>query len=337
MKTFTWCIQVLIATVLVSSAWAGKDKQEPQLRIELDLVDGSHIIGVPSLESVSVQTSYAKMDIQLKQILTIEIEDDHEKVAINLRNGDKLQGVISLEPIKLETVFGKVKIGVGNIRKINVMLSGAALSGALGQGLVLYYSFDNDNGDRVRDQSGKSNDGVVKGATWTPKGKAGGSYSFDGSGSTLIDAGNPGDLGRNFSIVVWAYPEVYDGYRCIMGKDTDDNGFSLEKAGDSSVMKFCFFDGTWHTPPFRHVPPLKTWSCLAVVHDGKTVRGFFNGEQDTDAVPAGYIVQSNSRVLIGRHPAVEAVRNWNGKIDEVMIFDRALSDSEVKQLYDAQK
>jgi len=331
------CVMGAVICLTVSTALAVGDALKPDLRLEIDLVDGSRIIGVPSLESVSVQTSYAKMDIQLKQILTIEIEDDHEKAAIDLRNGDKLKGVISLEPIKLETVFGKVKIGVGNIRKINVMLSGAALSGALGHGLVLYYPFDNDNGDRIIDQSGKSNDGVVKGATWTPKGKAGGSYSFDGGGSTLIDAGNPGDLGRNFSIVVWAYPEVYDGYRCIMGKDTDDNGFSLEKANDSSSMKFWFFDGAWRNTAFRHVPPLKTWSCLAVVHDGKTVRGYFNGEQDTDAIPAGYIVQSNSRVLIGRHPAVEAARNWNGKIDEVMILDRALSDSEVKQLYDAQK
>jgi Concanavalin A-like lectin/glucanases superfamily len=215
---------------------------------------------------------------------------------------------------------------------------------SLRSSLVLYYSFDREEKSlgrndqvKVTDKSGRKNDGEVTGAKWTARGKVGGAYSFDGSGSTLIDAGNPGDLDKNFSIVVWVYPEVYNGYRCIISKDTDNDGFSLEKAAESSSMKFWFFDGTWHNTAFRHVPPLKKWSCLAVVHDGKTVRGYFNGDQDTGAISAGDIVQRNSRILIGRHPAAEAARNWKGLIDEVMIFNRALSETEVKQIYDAQK
>ena len=35
------------------------------LRLAMDLVDGSHIIGVPEIKSITVQTSYAKMDIPL--------------------------------------------------------------------------------------------------------------------------------------------------------------------------------------------------------------------------------------------------------------------------------
>ena len=108
MKKLTFCMAVSSAMALVGTAWAGKDKEEPQLRLELDLVDGSHIIGTPDIESVPVQTSYAKMDIDLKQILTIKIAEDHENASIDLRNGDKLKGVINLEPIKLETVFGNV-------------------------------------------------------------------------------------------------------------------------------------------------------------------------------------------------------------------------------------
>jgi len=112
------------AMALVCTAWAGKDKEEPQVRFELDLVDGSHIIGTPSIESVAVQTSYAKMDVSLKQILTIKIAEDHEKASIDLRNGDKLKGVINLKPIKLETAFGPVEINVEHIRKIEVVRDG---------------------------------------------------------------------------------------------------------------------------------------------------------------------------------------------------------------------
>jgi hypothetical protein len=45
MKRFTLCMLIFSAMAMIGTAWAGKDKEEPQVRFELDLVDGSHIIG----------------------------------------------------------------------------------------------------------------------------------------------------------------------------------------------------------------------------------------------------------------------------------------------------
>ncbi len=120
-------IAFLVALCLGGSAWAGQDNTNPapqELRLELNLIDGSRIIGVPMIESVPVQTSYAKMDIALKQVLTIALEDDHETASLALQNADKLKGVIKMEPIKLETVFGKVAIGVEHIRELRVVPPG---------------------------------------------------------------------------------------------------------------------------------------------------------------------------------------------------------------------
>ncbi|MEI6217289.1 MAG: hypothetical protein WCP86_00155 [bacterium] len=125
MKRLTLRMIVVTATLLVGTVFAGLDRQEPQLRLELDLVDGSHIVGTPSLASVPVQTSYAKMDIQMKQILTIKIDDNRETASIALRNGDRLKGVINLEPIHLETVFGTVKIGIEQISGLRTILTGS--------------------------------------------------------------------------------------------------------------------------------------------------------------------------------------------------------------------
>ena len=72
------------------------------LRLAIDLVDGSRIIGVPKIKSIPVQTSYAKMDIPLEQITSIHIRDDHEMASIDLLNGDKLKGVLDLKPLELE-------------------------------------------------------------------------------------------------------------------------------------------------------------------------------------------------------------------------------------------
>lgn len=129
MKTRTGIV-IIVAIALGGPAWAEPDdanQTSQQMRLELDLVDGSHIIGVPKIESVPVQTSYARMDVPLKQLINIKMGDDHETASIDLRNGDKIKGVISLAPIKLKTVFGKVFIGIEHIKDLRVVLVGGAL------------------------------------------------------------------------------------------------------------------------------------------------------------------------------------------------------------------
>ena len=60
------------------------------LQLELEICDGSLVIGTPSIDSIPLQTSYAKMDIKLARIISMKIGDDHKSVVIALRNGDKL-------------------------------------------------------------------------------------------------------------------------------------------------------------------------------------------------------------------------------------------------------
>lgn len=126
MKRLAYGMVVLLMMSVSGIAWADdKTNDAPQrLRLELDLDDGSHVVGIPGIESIPVQTTFAKMDITLKQITTIRIEEDHENASFDLLNGDKLKGVIKLEPIKLDTAFGVVKIGIEHIRTINVVSGG---------------------------------------------------------------------------------------------------------------------------------------------------------------------------------------------------------------------
>ena len=277
-----------------------------------------------------------------------------DSASIDLRNGDKLKGVITLEPTNLETIFGKVKIGLGHIRMINVLLSGGAMSGALGQGLVLYYSFDNDNGDRIIDQSGKRNDGVVKGAKWTPKGIRGGAYRFDGV-DDFIDSGNS-SLANGFSEVtlsVWACTSAnvpYAGIATACSQNSKDllmmsegpagkrqatfyvgNGARYD--GVSAVPSGVFVPDTWH-----HLAG--TWKSPKIGGDG-LLRMYFDGIlNSTSTQPLDGVISQTTSLKIGwddvQLPSPEN-RRFNGLIDEVMIFNRALSDSEIKQIYDAQK
>jgi len=169
----------------------GDDTQTNEvMRVTLELSDGSRIIGIPQITSIPVQTAYAKMDIPLKQVLQVMIHADHETVSVEMANGDKLKGVLNLGPVELTTIFGKVSAGIEHITSIKVRLNtGTGLSATLKNGLVLYYSFDNDEGKEVTDKSGKERQGETHGAKWTTKGKVGAALQFDGV-DDFVEAGN---------------------------------------------------------------------------------------------------------------------------------------------------
>jgi len=339
MKRITRYMLVLSTMMLVGTAWAGQDKASdaPQkLTLALDLDDGSHVIGVPGIESIPVQTSYAKMDIQLNEILTIRIEEDHEKASIDLRNGDKLKGVINLEPIKLETIFGTVKIGIEHIRKIDVVLSGGVLLDELRKGLVLYYAFDRDEGGNVPDKSGNGNNATVRGAKYIAGGKRGGAYEFDGS-HDVIEGSKENTLptgGSPKTISVWVKPEAVGGIILKHGNDSHvtSEGFSFNINGDWTLWLAGY--NVDLVSKGAMIP--NAWNHLCVTYESSKASIFINGRLDTSggfsqSIPAHTNLQIGHNVLSGDSSY------FDGAIDEVMIFNRALSQDEVKQLYDAQR
>jgi hypothetical protein len=63
------------------------------------------------------------MDVPLKQVLAIKVDENRETASIDLCNGDKLTGVVSLAPIKLRTIFGDVAISIEHVREFRVLLT----------------------------------------------------------------------------------------------------------------------------------------------------------------------------------------------------------------------
>ena len=157
-------IIAMTALLLTTVGWAELDKSEQPLSLELDLVDGSHIIGVPSIESVSVQTPYAKVEISLNQILSITIDDDHQTATFDLRNGDKLAGALDLEPIELQTLFGKVLVDAAHMTKVRTVTGGISWRWEFDEGDVDDFTmsqtgaFTEENGSAVPSAYGSGED-----------------------------------------------------------------------------------------------------------------------------------------------------------------------------------
>jgi len=344
MKTVTTGIVFLLTLALVGTASDGKDQKEPQLRLELDLVDGSRVIGTPGIESVPIQTSYAKMDVPLKQIRSLTMAEDHETASCILENGDKLKGVINLKPIQLETVFGKVKIGIEHIREFRVVTSGLALPDALRKGLVLCYSFDRNEGDRVTDLGGKNNNGAVRdGAKWIGEGQRGGGYRMPG-GCSRIEVNPSPDFSLtpdvDKTLCLWWKKEGDIQHKVLVSQKNQpnyDSGFTLRTL--SSERRYYLDFQQNHYAQFSAAFSDDAWNFVVVVKTGISYKVYQNGHEAPLVASMGWPMtldptMKTSLEIGGTHRATDG---FEGVVDEVMIFDRALSDAEVKQIYDALK
>ncbi|MCX6865396.1 MAG: LamG domain-containing protein [Verrucomicrobia bacterium] len=325
---------------LAGTVWAGQDRTERQIRLELDLADGSHVVGTPEIESLPVQTSYAKMDIPLHQILAIKMGEDHETATFDLRNGDKLKGVLTLAPVKLETVFGKVAIGVEHIRTFRVVLSLGALPDSLKHGLVLHYSFDRDEKGKVTDESGKGNAGEVKGAKWTAEGRIGGACSFDGRSDYLSCPNAALKSLQNHSVCFWV---------CRTGNGSNwprffmngvvNTSITITQAGSDREIVYRFSANGINDDLATDTLPLvdNEWVHIACTYDGSARKIYRNGVKIAGKAGAVMIAHGEGNLAyVGGSEHIQA-SSFAGKLDEVMIFNRALSEPEVKQIYDAQK
>jgi hypothetical protein len=210
--------------------------------------------------------------------------------------------------------------------------------------LVSWWKFDETSGTTAYDSAG-TNNGTVYGAAWTT-GKIGGALSFDG----INDYVNLGDLdvivGSNpFTIAGWVNPNLISGSnREILAKasgtNSNQNQVSIRL---TSAGKFQggFSNGsvTGNTITGASTIPLSTWSFLVFSWDGTTnpagMKLYVNGALDATRQSTCSSIQNlNYPAFIGAYSNAGSPLNYfSGLIDDVRIYNRVLSASEILQLY----
>lgn len=214
----------------------------------------------------------------------------------------------------------------------------SAMAADLRSSLVLYYSFDRSDGAKVADKSGKGNDGKVHGAKWTPKGRAAGAYVFNGSNSRiLIDNNASLDFGQGpRTIAAWIRSSgASQDNQAIFDKGTNP-GYAL-RLGPSPDRVIEYFKSAGTSYSFftsAHTITDDAWHHLVVVDRGNgTVEFYKDGALLETVTRTNYNSDSNSKAAIGALPTPSMAQVFNGIIDEVMIFKRAVTTEEVKQIW----
>ncbi|MGB2717015.1 MAG: LamG-like jellyroll fold domain-containing protein [Vicinamibacterales bacterium] len=189
-------------------------------------------------------------------------------------------------------------------------------------GLVAAYGFDEGTGTVLIDASGNGRDGTIAGATWT-LGKYGQALDFDGTDSvTLLDL----DLTGAFSVMGWMLTRTLHSNTCgSFVMKAYDYGFEIcEAALYAKIGSGVGFTASVARP--LTTADLNVWRHVALTYDGAALRMYFDGALVNQA--SGPHTGNNLLLRIGRWTS--STEFWDGSIDEVRIYDRALTGSEVQ-------
>jgi len=208
------------------------------------------------------------------------------------------------------------------------------------ESLVGYWRMDRKSGDVV-DYSGLKNDGITRNFDGDERGVNGvfgtKAFEFDGS-KQYVDVG-PHSY-RNFTVSFWAKfdgPVNGDESDMVLSNGNiqsktdfvqlstpDTNGFGLRVAigGDSERI-------TWNR--IEETGVSKKLTFFTITKEGRTIEAFYNGtSQGKKTLSSDYKFSIGA---IGLGWANNERYSFNGKLDEVKIYNRSLSASEVSQLY----
>ncbi len=211
-------------------------------------------------------------------------------------------------------------------------------------GLVGYWTMDEDSllsSNTIRDYSPYGNTGTIYGATFATDrmGQANKAMSFDGT-SDYINIGGDSSLKLENSgtIIAWIYPKAHSNYAAVIIKGTGITGKCNYLIGQYNISgKYRFridIKGTQYTIVVDGVK-FNEWTHLAGVYDGTNMKFYVNGESKGTIACSGSAYTDNSALVLGRDPYAQTDRFFKGSIDDVRIYNRALSEPEIKTLYNS--
>ncbi len=197
--------------------------------------------------------------------------------------------------------------------------------------LIGYWSFDEGEGKVAYDKSGYGNHGAIYGAAYT-NGVSGSALSFDGVEDHVEI---PYDESLNsyppFTFSCWV--KVYDfngNYMIVINK-----GEAWAPIINSDYQ--LWFDLPGLSPRQLYSTNRLTanaWQHIVFMYDGSNISVYENGNETISQAVSGALDKDKLTLIVGANsPIPYAITAFHGLIDEVRIYNRALSVDEIQYLY----
>lgn len=207
-------------------------------------------------------------------------------------------------------------------------------------GLVVYFGFEDGAGETVTDLSGNGQEGILEGDTDWTKGKYGKGLNFGGeNGIVRVVHSRQFEFTEGITICAWIRPTLKRGpgeWQLIAAKGSDvEEFFEILLHPDGFIwMGWKLSDGRVVPQKSLNKVAKDKWQHVAVSFQrGEWWTVYLDGEmlidhpkQDAKLVPVG------SSLLLGTEQPFELNRYYNGDMDEFALFNRGLSQKEIKKI-----
>ncbi len=295
-------------------------------RVNLTSISAGNILlsaAIGSLDDISDGTSYGR-------ILATDISAGH--ILLSEATGD-------LDDISDGASYGRVATTSISAGKI-ILTGGAGVDGTLStdyteadvtpglpsdDNLAGYWSFDEGTGSSLKDSSTNENDGVIYGSPSWVAGKSGYALDFGATASDYVEISSPSGLSSSeVSVSAWVYINAMESYHGFVRHNWANPGswflytsstqiaFGVYDTDRRRVAYTCDISGEWHH--------------LVGTFDGTTMKLYLDGSEVGTPSAASVSLDTTSPIKLSSD-------SYAKKIDEVRIYNRALSQDEIKALY----
>ena len=209
-------------------------------------------------------------------------------------------------------------------------------------GPVAYWKFDESSGTSAADSSGNGYTGtLVNGPAWT-SGRVDGALNFDGTNDHVVTVDDPLDITGSLTIAAWVYHTNNSLVHHIASKNQNKVAapWQLAILTTNKLRSYTRGNSVDQMIDSNDVVSLNAWHHVVLVRDATTskVTFYIDGVQDSGgwkAYTPAQVAASAVTAKIGSR-GDGASNFFPGKIDDLRIYDRALSTAEIFELYQGQ-
>jgi len=209
-----------------------------------------------------------------------------------------------------------------------------SMAGNVSAELVGYWKFDEGSGKVAVDSSGYGNNGTLNGTPGWVAGQIGGALDFDGS-TDFVEIPNDDSLSLTDEITIAAWTNMRSnasGEMAIVSKGgwaANDLPYELtETPGD--VIFWQFYNDAGRDTCSPDSPAVNEWHHITATYDGTIFKCYIDGVLAEEWAYVGKMPVNTASVTIGMRSRGGTF--FNGMIDEVAIFNQALTEEEIPGL-----
>ena len=186
------------------------------------------------------------------------------------------------------------------------------------------------------------NDGTLVGGTTFTSGKVGQAFSFDGTDDHVEISPSPStlDITTGHTVDLWVNADSFPG--------SDKLGVFINQFSSGSLDKFVgllpdgkisYFLFPGFSTPLESNTSITTGTFhhVTATFDGSTAKIYIDGVLDASKSVGSSVSNSDTKLFIGFHPlrTSEGIVPFDGQLDEIEWYNRALSQSEIQNIFNA--